>query len=132
MTQVINIRQGKRGIESFRDGKCPETWLFSLILMGLRLDIGLPEMLDHHWVMYEEKTQSGAGRYFGWQPDTLSKIPFGNNLKEDLKRSRSEVICIKILQAKSTGGESTVDTDLIYYCVNFLVSLSFFEASPGC
>lgn len=49
-----------------RDGKDPETWLFSLILMRLKLDLGHFEMLDG--VICGEKMPNEAGNCFGWQP----------------------------------------------------------------
>lgn len=43
---------------SFRNSKGPETWLFSLIIMRLKLDVGHAEMLDPLvGIIYKEKTK---------------------------------------------------------------------------
>lgn len=42
--------------------------LFSLMLMILKLDVGISEMLDYYWIIYEEKRENGVGRSLGWQP----------------------------------------------------------------
>lgn len=51
-----------------RDGKGPETWLFSLILMKLKLDLGHFELLDSYGVVRGEKMPNEAGSCLGWQP----------------------------------------------------------------
>lgn len=48
--------------------KDPSPGLFSLMLMILKLDVGISEMLDYYWIIYEEKRENGAGRSLGWQP----------------------------------------------------------------
>lgn len=120
------MRQDKRDIESFRDEKDPETWLFSFFLR-LKLDVGYSEMLDHQWVICEEKAQNGAERCYGWPPSQgpawKARFSFGNMFRDSLRRSRDEKDYIRIQSDKICRGR--IHIGLIYHCVPFIVVPSF-------
>jgi len=53
-----------------------------------------------------------------------ARLPFGNMLRVDLRRSGSEEDCVRILSGKTCG--RGVDIGLIDYCLHFVVASFFF------